>query len=115
MASTLQREGRDGAGGHFYQQLSDERTQDRKAQGRGLRATKPQDANELGTVEEQKGLQGKSARGFKSRRRDVHLKSSPVWAEGRDKIAANSTAAGMIKGWEKRSCDTGLCGVGWSL
>lgn len=43
------------------QQLSNERTQDRKAQGRGLRATKPKDANELGTVEEQKGLQGKSA------------------------------------------------------
>lgn len=98
MAYSLQREGRDGAGGHFYQQLSNERTQDRKAQGRGLTATKPQDANELGAVEEQKGLQGKSARGFKSRCGDVHLKSSPVWAEGRGKSAANSTPAGNIKG-----------------
>lgn len=65
---------------------------------RGFITTKPQDANELDTVKEQKGLQGKSASESEPCCGDAHLKSSPVWAEGRDKMTANTVPAGMTEG-----------------
>lgn len=48
---------------------------------RGFITTTPQDANELGTAKEQKGLWGKSALEFEPSSGDACLESSPVCAE----------------------------------
>lgn len=64
---------------------------------RGLIATKPQDANKLGTVKEQKGLWGKSASEFEPSCGDAHLKSSPLRAECRGKKSTASSMPAMMR------------------
>lgn len=70
---------------------------------RGFITTKPQHANELDTVKEQKGMSGKSASEFEPSCGDAHLKSSPKWAEGRGKITNKFSTSPGDKGLGKET------------